>query len=61
MRKNLIQLRQSKNYSQSDMSNLLNISLRQYQRIESGESEGKLKLWKELSSILGETINYLIE
>lgn len=60
MRSNLVQLRQQSNLTQYDISQKLKISLRQYQRIESGESEGKLQIWKELSSIFNTTINFII-
>jgi len=60
MRRGLIQHRQLKNMTQTELSIILNISLRQYQRIESGESEGKLSIWKQLSDLFGVSINDLI-
>ena len=60
MRYNLFYQRQRHGYSQTDMSDLLNISLRQYQRIESGESDGKVKIWILISSILNDTIENLL-
>lgn len=61
MRYNLINERKRRSYSQAKLSKILGIGLRQYQRIEAGESDGKVKMWIQLSSILNDTIDNLLK
>lgn len=62
MRKNLINARQNKNLTQVEVAKMLEVSKRQYQRIETGTSDGSIKIWRKLKSILNaETIDCLLE
>lgn len=51
MRNNLINIRKEKRLTQSQVADMLNISLRQYQRIECGDTVGKVKMWDMLENI----------
>lgn len=61
MRNNLRSCRLEHGYTQIALSKKLGITVTQYQRIESGSSDGSLKLWIELKRILGNPIDVLIE
>jgi len=61
MRNNLKSCRQSQGYTQKQFAVLLKITERQYQRIESGEQDGTIKLWKRIKSLLAQPIDYLEE
>ena len=62
MRINLIKLRQNKNLTQVELAKKLEISERQYRSLEAGTSDGSIKIWYKLKSILNaETIDYLLE
>ena len=61
MRNNLRQSRVSKGYTQTQFAILLGITTRQYQRIENGKSDGSIKLWVKIKSLLEQPIDYLIE
>ena len=53
MRKNLKEARQKAGMTQQQMADRLNISVRQYQRIEAGQSNGSFENWDVLEDILG--------
>lgn len=59
MRSNLIKARKEKKWSQEQTAEKLGISLRQYQRIESGESVGTIDLWDRLEDLFFLTSRYL--
>ncbi len=62
MRKNLKDLRKKRGFSQKELAEKLNISERQYQRLEAGTSDGSIALWQNLKIILqSETLDYLLE
>lgn len=62
MRKNLKDLRKKRGFSQKELAKKLDISERQYQRIEAGTSDGSVALWQNLKAILqSETIDCLLE
>ena len=62
MRKNLKDLRKKRGFSQNELAEKLNISERQYQRLEAGTSDGSIALWQNLKIILqSETLDYLLE
>mgnify|MGYP001080638244 FL=1 len=62
MRKNLKDLRKKRGFSQKELAEKLDISERQYQRIEAGTSDGSVALWQNLKTILkSKTIDYLLE
>lgn len=52
MRNNLKQARIAKGMTQQQMADALCISLRQYQRIESGVTGGKFETWDRLEDML---------
>lgn len=53
MRKTLKEARQRANITQQQMANRLEISLRYYQQIESGDRTGDFTIWDELEDITG--------
>lgn len=53
MRQNLKKARQDAGLTQQAMADKLNISLRHYQRLESGEILGAIDLWDTLEDITG--------
>jgi len=59
MRCNLIKARKDKKWSQEQTAEKLGISLRQYQRIESGESAGTIDMWDRLEDLFLLTSRYL--
>ena len=61
MRNNLKSCRVEKGYTQKQFAELLQITERQYQRIEKGEQDGTIKLWIKIKSLLAQPIDYLIE
>ncbi len=62
MRKNLKDLRKKRGFSQKELAEKIDISERQYQRIEAGTSDGSVALWQNLKAILkSNTIDYLLE
>lgn len=62
MRKNLKDLRKKRGFSQKELAEKLNISERQYQRLEAGTSNGSVALWQNLKTILqSKTLDYLLE
>lgn len=61
MRQNLRKARKRKGLTQRDIARLLNITVRQYGAIESGESNGSVKVWQEIKRVLGGTIDDLLQ
>ena len=62
MRKNLKDIKKKRGFSQKELAEKLNISERQYQRLEAGTSDGSIALWQNLKIILqSETLDYLLE
>lgn len=53
MRKILKETRMAIGLTQQQMADKLNVSLRQYQRIEAGSSNGSFENWDALEDILG--------
>lgn len=53
MRKNLKEARATAGLTQQQMADKLGVSLRQYQRIEAGSSNGSFENWDALEDILG--------
>lgn len=52
MRKNLKKARREAGLTQQAMADKLNIGLRHYKKIESGESLGSIAIWDALEDIL---------
>ena len=61
MRNNLIECRCKKGFTQKQFAEKLNITERQYQRIEQGQSDGSIKLWIKIKSLLAQSIDFLIQ
>lgn len=61
MRQNLRNARKHKGLTQRDIARLLNITVRQYGAIESGASNGSVKVWQEIKRVLGGTIDDLLQ
>ena len=61
MRQNLRKARKRKGLTQNDIARLLNITVRQYGAIESGASNGSVKVWQEIKRVLGGTIDDLLQ
>jgi len=60
-RDNLKEARQEKGFTQANIAEILGISERQYRSLEAGTSNGTIPLWEQLKSILGGSIDYLLE
>lgn len=58
---NLITLRQNQKLTQKDIATKLNISLKQYQRLEAGTSDGSIEVWRKLKEIFNKPIDFLLE
>lgn len=52
MRQNLKAARQSKGLTQQQVADYLNITLRYYQKLEAGESNGSFGVWDALEELL---------
>ncbi len=61
MRKNLITTRKNKNLTQIDIATKIGISERQYRSLEAGTSDGSIKIWQKLKSVLNKPIDFLLE
>lgn len=61
MRQNLRKARKRKGMTQRDIARLLNITVRQYGAIETGASNGSVKVWQEIKRVLGGTIDDLLQ
>jgi DNA-binding XRE family transcriptional regulator len=53
MRKNLKEARRKAGMTQQQMADKLDVGLRHYQKIESGDSNGSFEVWDALEDILG--------
>lgn len=53
MRKNLKEARQRAGMTQQAMADRLDVGLRHYQKIESGDTNGSFEVWDALEDILG--------
>lgn len=62
MRENLVYLRKKNKLSQFEVATAIQITVRQYSRLERGSSDGSVKTWIALKELLGaESIDYLLE
>lgn len=61
MRQNLRKARKRKGLTQNDIARMLNITVRQYGAIETGASNGSVKVWQEIKRVLGGTIDDLLQ
>lgn len=56
----LKQLREEKDISQEDLSKIINITTRSYQRYEKGEREPSLTTLKNIATFYNVTLDYLV-
>lgn len=61
MRNNLVYERKGERFTQLELAKKLNVSVRQYGRLEAGTSAGSLKVWQKLVELFGKPIDYLLE
>lgn len=61
MRANLIKARKEKRLTQKQISQALEISERQYRKLEAGASNGSIELWCKLKKLLNISIDCLLE
>lgn len=62
MRENLAQLRKKKKLTKTEVAQAIHLTVRQYNRLEAGTSDGSVKTWKALKELLGaKNIDYLLE
>lgn len=60
-RVNLIRARKIHGYTQQELASKLDITERQYQRLEAGTSKGSVDVWEKLKLILrAESIDWLL-
>lgn len=60
-RTNLAKARKDAGLTQTEIASAVGISMRMYSYIESGEKNGSLEVWKKISSVLNQPIEYLEE
>lgn len=60
MRENLRNARLEKSLTQAELARMLEISEKQYRRLEIATSDGSIKVWQKLSRLFGRTIDYLL-
>jgi DNA-binding XRE family transcriptional regulator len=60
MRPRLIQERKKHKLTQEGAASFLNITTRHYQALESGDSDGSVKIWEQLSQRFDTSINDLL-
>lgn len=61
VRFNLIRERKEADKTQEDIARAIAISTRQYQALEAGTSDGSIKVWYKLKTLLDKPIDYLLE
>lgn len=62
MRENLIRLRKKRKLTQAEIAQAIQLTVRQYSRLEAGTSDGSVKTWIALKELLGaKSIDYLLE
>ncbi len=61
MRINLIKARKNKCLTQKRVSQILEISERQYRKLEAGTSNGSVELWYKLKDLFNQPIDCLLE
>ena len=60
MRKNLIDTRRAKKITQAQLANILEVSVRHYQALEAGTSNGTVPIWEQLKIVLNKSIDFLL-
>lgn len=61
LRENLMNARKKEGFTQLQIAQALGISLRHYNSLEAGTSEGSVRVWKRLKKLLNRSIDYLLE
>lgn len=60
LRNNLKQERKKTKQTQAEVAKHLNITVRQYSAIETGTSDGSVKVWRKVSELFHKPIDYLL-
>lgn len=60
LRNKLKAARKKADLTQTEVAKHLRITVRQYQAIEAGTSDGSIKVWRKLSELFHETIDSLL-
>lgn len=60
LRNNLKTERKKADLTQREVANYLGITVRQYSAIETGTSDGSIKVWRKLSELFHKPIDYLL-
>jgi DNA-binding helix-turn-helix protein len=60
LRNKLKAVRKEVDLTQIEVAKRLGITVRQYQAIEAGTSDGSIKVWRKLSELFHETIDNLL-
>ncbi|MDR3348840.1 MAG: helix-turn-helix domain-containing protein [Acidaminococcales bacterium] len=61
-RENLVNARSKAEYTQKGIAEIVGITERQYQGLESGTSRGSIKVWEKLKTLLGApSIDWLLQ
>lgn len=60
LRNNLKTERKKADLKQAEVAKHLGITVRQYQAIEAGTSDGSVKVWRKLSELFHKPIDYLL-
>lgn len=58
---NLITARKEQQLTQVELAKMLDVTERHYKSLESGDSDGSVKVWKKLKTITGKSIDYLLQ
>ncbi len=61
LQNNLKTERKKADLTQTEVAKHLGITVRQYQAIEAGTSDGSIKVWRKLSELFHKPIDYLLE
>lgn len=60
LRNNLKTERKKADLTQREVAKYLGITVRQYNAIETGTSDGSIKVWRKLSELFHKPIDYLL-
>lgn len=61
MRQNLINKRKARKLTQVETAQIIGITVRHYNSIEAGTSDGSVKVWQKISDLFNKPIDYLLE
>lgn len=61
MRYKLMIAREQSEYSKEQVARALGVTVRHYNSLEAGTTDGSIKIWKRLSNLLNKPIDYLLQ